>query len=164
MEDKDTIALIFGLSFFALIGFLAFIYITKKEQVTPIVQYYAQPLQSTARRYVAPIQKVIKTEEIRPRHPHIVNQILHQANTWYEIKLPSEGVKAWSLRCREDHDINYCFEPSASTYMTLTAGNVLSEDTAPEGNLIHAIYVRCAEAVTVEFELWREEPSLNLFP
>lgn len=106
---------------------------------------------------------VIKTEEKRPRHPHIVNYSIHDANKWYEIKLPRENVKAWSLRCREEYDINYCFEPTASTYMTLSSGGTLSEDTAPEG--IHAIYVRSPEAdVTIELELWKEAPSLELYP
>ena len=96
-----------------------------------------------------------KTEEARPRFPHIINHYLRNADTWYEIMLPKVGIKSWSLRCREDHDINYCFEPSASTYMTLSSGETLSEDTAPQG--VHAIYVRCAHAgVTTELELWRE--------
>ncbi len=106
---------------------------------------------------------VIKTEEKRPQHPHIVNYSVHEANRWYEIKLPRENVKAWQLRCREDNDINYCFEPSASTFMTLSAGATLSQDTAPEG--IHSVYVRCAIAdITIELELWREAPSLELYP
>ncbi len=100
-------------------------------------------------------QSPIKTEEKRPQHPHIINHSLNNADTWYEIKLPKKGVKAWSLRCRENNDINYCYEPSGSTYKTLSSGGEISEDTAPEG--IHAIYVRCATAnVTIEMELWRE--------
>jgi len=106
---------------------------------------------------------VVKTEEKRPRHPHIVNYSILIANQWYEIKLPIEGVLAWQLRCREDYNINYCFEPTASTYMTLSSGATLSQDTAPEG--IHSIYVRCATAdVTVELEVWKEVPSLSLYP
>lgn len=99
--------------------------------------------------------KEVVTEEKRPKHPHIVNYSIHEANKWYEIMLPTEGVKAWTLRCREKHDINYCYEPSHSTYITLSKGDVLSEDTAPK--MIHAIYVRSPVAnVTVEVELWRE--------
>ncbi len=106
---------------------------------------------------------IVKTEEKRPRHPHIVNHSIHEANKWYEIKLPRNNVQAWSLRLRENYNINYCFEPSVSTYMTLSAGGTLNEDTAPDG--IHAIYVRTAEAdVTIELELWRDAPSLELFP
>ena len=97
----------------------------------------------------------VKTEEARPRFPHIINYSIHEANRWYEIMLPKKGVKTWSLRCRESHAINYCFEPTASTYMTLLSGETLSESTAPHG--VHAIYVRCATAnVTIELELWRE--------
>ena len=106
---------------------------------------------------------VIKTQEKRPKHPHIVNYSVHEANRWYEIKLPRLGVLAWNLRCREEYNINYCFEPTASTYMTLSSGASLSQDTAPEG--IHSIYIRCATAdVTIELELWRDAPSLELYP
>ena len=121
---------------------------------------------SVARNIKIPSQTnevVVKTEEKRPQHPHIVNYSVHEANRWYEIKLPRENVKAWQLRCREDNDINYCFEPSASTFMTLSAGATLSQDTAPDD--IHAVYVRCATAdITIELELWREAPSLELYP
>lgn len=97
-----------------------------------------------------------KTEEARPRFPHIINHYLKDADVWYEIKFPRVGVKAWALRCRTNHDINYCFEPSHSTYMTLTKGATLTEDTAPEG--VNAIYIKCSAAeVTIELELWREE-------
>ncbi len=106
---------------------------------------------------------VIKTQEKRPQHPHIVNYSVHEANRWYEIKLPRLGVLAWNLRLREEYNINYCFEPSASTFMTLSLGASLSQDTAPEG--IHSIYIRCATAdVTIELELWREAPSLEIYP
>ena len=104
---------------------------------------------------------VIKTEEKRPRYPHTINYLIHEANRRYEIKFPIEGVKAWNLRCREDNDINYCFESSASTFITLSAGATLSQDTAPEG--VHSIYVRCATAnVTIELEIWKGAPSLDL--
>lgn len=106
---------------------------------------------------------IIKTDEKRPRHPHIINYSIHEADKWYEIKFPRDGVKSWSLSCRENYDVNYCFEPTASTYKTLTKGATLSEDTAPQG--IHAIYVKSPEAdVTIELELWLEAPSLELFP
>jgi len=96
-----------------------------------------------------------KTEEARPRFPHIINHYLKNANTWYEIMLPKTGIKSWSLGLRENYDINYCFEPSHSTFLTLKKGAVLTEDTAP--NHTHAIYVKCSTAgVTVEVELWRE--------
>ena len=105
----------------------------------------------------------LETQEKRPQHPHIVNYSIHEANKWYEIKLPRLGVLAWNLRCREEYNINYCFEPSASTFMTLSAGASLSQDTAPEG--IHSIYVRCTTAdVTIELEVWNEAPSLELYP
>ena len=96
----------------------------------------------------------VKTEEARPRKPHIINHKLTTSNQWYEIKLPVDGVKAWSLRCRESNDINYKFD-SGSTYMTLASGETLSEDTAPKD--INSIFVRSATAdVTLEMELWRK--------
>ncbi len=100
--------------------------------------------------------KFTKTEEARPRFPHIINHYLRNADTWYEIMLPKAGIKTWSLGLRENHDINYCFEPSHSTFLTLKKGAVLTEDTAP--NSVHAIYVKCSTAnVTIEVELWRED-------
>ena len=96
----------------------------------------------------------VKTDEKRPRKPHVINHTLTTANQWYEIKLPVEGVKAWSLRCRESNDLHYKFD-SGSTYMTLASGETLSEDTAPKD--INSIFVRSATAnVTLELELWRE--------
>ena len=103
------------------------------------------------------VDNVIKTEEKRPKRPHIINHKLTTANQVYEIKLPVKGLKTWSLSLRENQDIIYSFEPSMSTYITLKKGATLSEDTAPEGLDIHAIYVQCATAdVTVELELWSE--------
>ncbi len=102
------------------------------------------------------LEKPVITEEKRPQHPHIINHKLTTADQWYEIKLPAKGVKTWSLRCREENNITYSFEPSHSTYMTLSGGETLSEDTAPQGT--HAIYVASPVAnVTIELELWREE-------
>lgn len=99
------------------------------------------------------VTTVIKTEEKRPTHPHIINHLLSSANTWYEIKLPKK-ISAWGIRCREGSDINYCFEPSGSTYMTLSGGETNLEDTSP-GMDINAVYVKSPVAnVTVELELW----------
>ncbi len=104
-----------------------------------------------------PVKQVVKTEEKRPNRPHLINHKLTTVNQVYEIKLPVKGLKTWSLSLRENQDLLYSFEPSMSTYITLKKGATLSEDTAPEGMDIHAIYVRCATAdVTVELELWSE--------
>ena len=98
------------------------------------------------------VPNVINTKEIRPRHARIINYSIHQANVWNEIKIPQE-IRAWSLRCREKYDINYCFEPSHATYMTLSKGAVINEDTSPQG--VQAIYVRSPVAnITIELELW----------
>ena len=103
------------------------------------------------------VEHIVKTEEKRPKRPHLINHKLTTANQVYEIKLPVKGLKTWSLSLRENQDLHYSFEPSMSTYITLKKGATLSEDTAPEGLDIHAIYVRCATAaVTVELELWSE--------
>ena len=96
----------------------------------------------------------IITEEKSPRKPHIINHSLTTANQWYEIKLPVDGLKAWSLRCRGGNDIHYKFD-SGSTYMTLTNGETISENTAPKD--INSIFVRSAIAeVILELELWSE--------
>lgn len=154
MKDNEMGVLALGLSFFALIGYLTFIYITKKD---PIVQnYYVQPdVQNFTSQLIKPKEiRPTRTEEIRPTRPHIINHYLSNANTWYEIKLPIDN-RTWQLKARGNYDLLYSFEPSASTYMTLVRGSVLSENTAPNRN-INAIYVMCETAgVTVELELWR---------
>lgn len=145
MKDNEMGVLVLGLSFFALIGYLTFIYITKKD---PIVQnYYVQP---------NGVQKneLIKTKEIRPTTAHIINHHLNNANEWYEIKLPVDA-RTWQLKVRGNYDLFYSFEPSASTYMTLVRGSVLSENTAPNQTL-NSIWVSCETAgVVVELEVWR---------
>ena len=151
MKDNELGILALGLGFFALIGYLTFIYITKTD---PIIQnYYVQP--SDSQNAIPPFNyESIKTEEIRPTRPHIINHYLRNANIWYEIKLPIDN-RTWQLKARGNYDLFYSFEPSASTYMTLVKGSVLSENTAPNKN-INAIYVMCETAnVTIELELWR---------
>ena len=98
---------------------------------------------------------VIKTEEVRPTKPHIINHNLTEVNKIYEIKIPREGLKAWSLKCRNKVDVQYSFEPSFSTYMTLGSGETVNQDTAPNTS-IYAIYVRSFTSnITIELELWR---------
>ncbi len=63
-------------------------------------------------------------------------------------------MEAWQMSCRDNFDIHYCFEPSASTYKTLKAGAIVSEDTSPNKTL-NAVYVRCAHDTIVEIELWQ---------
>ena len=100
------------------------------------------------------IPDVVKTEEVRPTKSHIVNHNLTTANQIYEIKIPKEGLRGWSLKCRSKVDIHYSFEPSFSTYMTLGSAETVNQDTAPNAS-IYSIYVRCATAnVVVELELW----------
>lgn len=94
----------------------------------------------------------MKTEETRPTTAHIINHNI-KANVWTEIKLPRD-MEAWQMSCRDDYEIQYCFEPSASTYKTLRAGAIVSEDTSPNKD-INAVYVRCANDTTVEIELWK---------
>ena len=151
-KDKDIIALVLGLGFFALIGYLTFLYITKKE---PVIQnYYAQPNQSM--RAASPIQKevIVKTEESRPTTAHIINHHLNNANTWYEIKLPRDLI-TWQFKARGNYELLYSYSPAHENYMTLTIGDVLSADTSPNKN-INAIYVMCQTAgVIAELEVWR---------
>ena len=96
---------------------------------------------------------IVKTEETRPTISHIINHNLHNANQWYEVKL-SKNLRSWQLRVRGNHELSYSFSPTHQTYMTLSAGNVLSEDTSPNVN-INAIYVMSTEGdVVCELECW----------
>jgi hypothetical protein len=98
-------------------------------------------------------QQAFETAEIRPKSPHIVNPILTTAGEWYEISFPPEVV-TWQLRARGDYDMYYSYDPSHATYMTLNAGQVVSEDTMPNKG-IRAIYVMCNTANAVaEVEVW----------
>jgi len=98
--------------------------------------------------------KEVKTEEKRPIYSHIINHYLNEAGKWYEIKLEPEIV-TWQLKARGNYELKYCFEPTHSTYMTLSSGDVLSEDTVPNRE-INAIYVMSETAgIVVEVEIWR---------
>jgi len=101
---------------------------------------------------ITPTSEPIKTEETRPTTAHIINHHI-KANIWKEIKFPSD-MEAWQMSCRDNYNIHYCFEPSASTYKTLKAGAIVSEDTSPDKTL-NAVYVRCANDTIVEIELWK---------
>ena len=101
---------------------------------------------------VPPIPESVKTTEVRPTTAHIINHHL-KANTWTEIKLP-KNLEAWQMSCRDDYEIQYCFEPSVSTYKTLRVGAIVSEDTSPN-KTINSIYVRCENSTIVEIELWK---------
>lgn len=97
---------------------------------------------------------VEKTADVVPRIPCIINFTLNAANTWYEIKMPRNMV-TWMMKARgAQYDLLYSYEPSHSTYMTLPAGAVLTEDTMPNRS-IFSIYVSCATAgVVAEIEVW----------
>ena len=103
----------------------------------------------------AVIPKVVKTEEVRSQHPHIINHNLTNANQWYEIKI-SQDVITWQIKARGNYELLYSYSPTHQTYMTLVAGNVLSADTATDKNL-NAIYVMCETPnVIVELESWQK--------
>ena len=101
-------------------------------------------------------EKVIITEERRPKTASIQNYILNDAGTWYEIKI-QKNILTWSLRLREEQTpLLYTYDPSHANYATLPAGETLTEDTSPNRG-INAIYVMCNTAgVTVEFEVWTD--------
>ena len=101
---------------------------------------------------VPPIPESVKTTEVRPTTSHIINHHI-KANVWTEIKL-SQDIEGWQMSCRDNFDIHYCFEPSHSTYKTLKAGAIVSEDTSPNKTL-NAIYVRCENSTIVEIEIWK---------
>jgi len=99
-----------------------------------------------------PKEPTVNTEEKAPTTPHIINHNLNDADRWYEVKL-SRNLVTWQLRCRENYDISYSYSPTHQTYMTLSAGNVLSADTSPNSN-INAVYVMCENQTIVELECW----------
>ena len=53
---------------------------------------------------------IVKTEETRPTTASIINHNLHDANKWYEIKLPREAI-TWQMTARGNNEINYSFSP-----------------------------------------------------
>ena len=109
-----------------------------------------------SRNNAPPIENTIKTEEIRPKTPHIINHILNNANTWYEIPLP-ENIKAWKLKTRGIHELLYSFSQSHSTYMTLQKNMVIDSDTSPLLENPPVIYVMSTDInVIVEIEIWEK--------
>ena len=109
--------------------------------------------QSADWRPSATSDDVRKVADVVPRIPHIINYVLKEADTWYEIKFPPNTV-TWMIRARTSVDLDYTFEPSGSTYMTLNSGTVLTENTVPNRS-IWSVFVRCGTAdTTVEIEVW----------
>ncbi len=105
----------------------------------------------------------VLTSEKSPVYSHIINHNLTKANHWYEIKLEHDIV-TWQLKARGNFELNYCFEPSHATYVSLQKGAVLSEDTVPDRS-IDAIYVMCETAgVVMEMEIWRFGEKMHLMP
>ena len=151
MKDNDValiaiVGIAITLGFF---GFLAYLLLKKEEPITTAQTQASQP------QIIYPQEnKIVATEEIRPTRPHIMNHYLANANQWYEVRLPTDAI-TWQFKARGNYDLSYSFEPSHSTYMTLTRGSVLTENTAPNMS-IRAIYVMSETAgVTAELEVWR---------
>ncbi len=100
----------------------------------------------------------VKTEEIRPKTPSIINHNLTNSGQWYEIKIPV-NVVVWSITIRGNHEIQYSYSPTHQTYRTLRAGEVLEADTAPkdiEQTEYGSIFVMSEEGgVVVELEFWQ---------
>ena len=153
MQDK-YIVMCLGIVAGMAVG-LAYIFLISKNDV-PAQQYVYSQVPTThndmKEKYVS--KQVTKTEEVRPTKPHIINHILTNANTWYEIRLP-EDVVTWQLRARGNYELEYSFEPSQTTTMVLPSGAVLNENTAPNMS-IRAIYIRSeTPASQVDIEIWR---------
>lgn len=103
----------------------------------------------------ATITPPINVKEIIPTKADILNHNLHDANKWYEIKLPRDLV-TWAITVRGSHEIKYSYSPSHQTYRTLRAGEILEADTSPDAE-INAIYVMSEEGdVVCELEIWRK--------
>lgn len=105
-------------------------------------------------------EEVVKVDEKRPIYSHIINHNLNEPNRWYEIKLEPDVV-TWQLRVRGSHELSYAFDPTHANFMTLDAGEKVSEDTVPNRD-INAIYVMCPDmGVVVEMEIWRFEDKYD---
>ena len=97
----------------------------------------------------------INVKEIIPTTAHIINHNLHDADKWYEIKLPRDIV-TWAITVRGSHEIQYSYSPTHQNYRTLRASEILEADTSPNAE-INAIYVMSEEGgVVVELECWRK--------
>ena len=157
MADKDNTSMIAIISLALTICFLAYlIYLSKREQIPISTVQTAKTNQPPQRVYVPQpfSQGIVATEETRPTTAHMINHNLHNANQWYEIKFPRDAI-AWQLRARGNHELAYSFSPTHQTYTTLSAGNVLNEDTSPNTD-INAIYVMSTEGgIVCELEVWR---------
>ncbi len=158
MADKDNTSMIAIISLAMVLAFFAYlIYLSKREQIPVSAVQTSQAVQPPQIVYVPqPVSKeVVKTEEVRPTTAHMINHNLHNANQWYEVKLPRDAI-TWQLRARGNHELSYSFSPTHQTYTTLSAGNVLNEDTSPDKTL-NAIYVMCETTnVVAELEVWRK--------
>lgn len=103
----------------------------------------------------ATITSPVNVKEIIPTTAHIINHNLHNANEWYEVKL-SHKLVTWQIRARGNHEIKYSYSPTHQTWMSLSAGDVLSSDTSPNADL-NAIWVSCeTQNVIVELECWQK--------
>ena len=154
MQDKYVVMCL-GIVAAMAVG-LAYIFLISKNEVLAQQYVYSQaPTIGNSmdeKTFCDPC--VTKTEEVRPTRPHIINHILTDADTWYEIKLP-EDVVTWQMRARGDYDLEYSFESSQATTMVLPSGSVLNENTSPNMS-IRAIYVRSGTAASqVDLEMWR---------
>lgn len=97
----------------------------------------------------------VNVKEIIPTKAHIINHNLHDADRWYEIKLPRNLV-TWQIRARGSHEIRYTYSPGHETWMTLASGEVLSADTSPNSDL-NEVHVLSTEGdIVVELELWKK--------
>lgn len=156
MGNDSSVVAIAGIGVcIAFLGFLAYlIMINKQEQpsypepqpgITPAAQEVCIPQSCPP----------VVTEEKRPTRPHIINHRLNEASRWYEIPIPP-NVKAWTLKPRGTHELNYSFETSHSTFMTLEKNQVLTQDTLPATVTPWSIYVMSEDSdLVVELEIWR---------
>jgi len=148
---KDSTILIIGAGvFLGFLGFLSYLSFLSSKQ-----QPYVEPTPTYVPVYSMQQQKAepVETEEVAPTKPHIMNHILTNADTWYQIPIPKD-IRTWSMNARGTYDITYSFEPSHATYRTLFSGMFLDSDTSP--NNISEIYVSSGTAgAVVEISMFR---------
>lgn len=141
----------------AIVGIVAmFLYSRRQEPMVQQARGYVPvqpayvPIKATEKE-----GEFVRTYERRPKRGLVENYHLNDPNTWYKIEIP-HNILVWSLRLRQEQNLHYTYEPSHATYMTLNAGETLSEDTSPNRG-IRAIYVQCDTANSIaEFEVWTD--------
>lgn len=90
----------------------------------------------------------------RSTTPVVYNVTMTSADTEYSQTLPAQ-TKKFTLKCRGEYDIKFCFtaEASGTTYLTIPSGQCYWDDLIRDASL--TLYFQCATAAQVaEITAW----------